>query len=347
MIQVDYEGASTGAGTLDDPLLGVFASDCTSLNSDDDGGEGTNSRVRLLIPSDGVIVLAVTQFGDDNFDGTGEDSGSYQISVRPILQISPLSSCENLPAAGGVCAFEVDLFNPSNEPFEGVGWSIVSAFGTGPTSNFTQFQIDDSGFQAPALQSFNLGPGESAILQFQFDVPGVVRGGAGFFVELWLGRASDTFYDAFGPFFISFFSKGANEPGESEQQLLRVLNVQRCPELPPEGGTCRFSVEVAAPASASFEGAIWSVVQGFVRSSPFSSGLITNFQAMVPGAQTPTMEPLSLASGERRMVEFEFEVPSTVTSGSGFAVSLFLGQGAHPAYNVLLGGQFLFFVFKG
>ena len=51
-IVVDLEGSSTGAGTLGDPFLGLFDSDCNILAINDDSN-GLNSRLIITIPEDG------------------------------------------------------------------------------------------------------------------------------------------------------------------------------------------------------------------------------------------------------------------------------------------------------
>ena len=78
-VTVDLEGQSTAQGTLGDPFLGAFDSGCGQLGLDDDGGVGTNSRLALTIPSDGVLVLGVTRCCDGAFNFGGE--GTYRLTV--------------------------------------------------------------------------------------------------------------------------------------------------------------------------------------------------------------------------------------------------------------------------
>ncbi len=84
-VRVDLEGQATGKGTLGDPFLGSFDSNCNLIALDDDGGDGLNSRLAITIPGDGVFILAVTRCCDGSFDQGG--SGSYQLN---IVEIPPL-----------------------------------------------------------------------------------------------------------------------------------------------------------------------------------------------------------------------------------------------------------------
>jgi hypothetical protein len=73
---IDLEGESLG-----DPLLGVFNSDCILLASDDDSGEGFNSRITIAAPPDGVLIVAATSYSDFGFTGLGSYSGSYRLRI--------------------------------------------------------------------------------------------------------------------------------------------------------------------------------------------------------------------------------------------------------------------------
>ena len=82
-VRVDLEGQFTGKGTLSDPVLGFFDAGCNLIVSDDDNGEGNNSRLAITIPSDGVYIMAVTSFPDFGFDQGG--TGTYQLNIQAIL----------------------------------------------------------------------------------------------------------------------------------------------------------------------------------------------------------------------------------------------------------------------
>src|SRR5690349_8598471 len=83
-IQVDLEGQATAKGTLPDPLLGVFSSDCSFIIVDDNSGTPPNARALVAIPPDGVFVVAVSSCCDYGFTGAGLSSGSYALTISTV-----------------------------------------------------------------------------------------------------------------------------------------------------------------------------------------------------------------------------------------------------------------------
>ena len=74
--RIDLEGSETGEGTLYDPYLrGIYGASGARYagTTDDDGGEGRNSRVYFTAPYAGTYYVAA------GADGTGE--GTYKLSV--------------------------------------------------------------------------------------------------------------------------------------------------------------------------------------------------------------------------------------------------------------------------
>ena len=79
--QIDMEGSPTGRGTLADPVLTLYDDSPNSssfIGSDDDGGEGYNSRLTFESSATGTYLLTVEDAGDD--------TGTYTLSVREIPQ---------------------------------------------------------------------------------------------------------------------------------------------------------------------------------------------------------------------------------------------------------------------
>ena len=75
--QLDLEGWRTDRGTLEDPyLLGIYAADGTLIDgtTDDDGGEGLNSRVSFEAPESGTYYIAAGAYD--------EHTGDYLLSVE-------------------------------------------------------------------------------------------------------------------------------------------------------------------------------------------------------------------------------------------------------------------------
>ena len=81
--RVDLEGAPTGQGTLTDPYLrGIYFNRALLPGTtDDDGGEGLNSRVDLLAPETGTYYISA---GAYSFR-----TGSYRLSVREVTDEHP------------------------------------------------------------------------------------------------------------------------------------------------------------------------------------------------------------------------------------------------------------------
>ena len=73
---VDLKGAQNSQGTLADPLIrGIYDSSGNSLGlSDDDGGEGTNSRLEFAPDASGTYFIAAGHYGET-------EAGTYTMSV--------------------------------------------------------------------------------------------------------------------------------------------------------------------------------------------------------------------------------------------------------------------------
>ncbi len=63
---------SEGPLNLNDPIVGLFASDGTKLAADDDGGPGYDSLLSFLISNPGTYYAAVGGYDDFNFDGIAD-----------------------------------------------------------------------------------------------------------------------------------------------------------------------------------------------------------------------------------------------------------------------------------
>lgn len=88
LLRVDLQGASSGYGTLPDPLLGLFDEECNLVDFNDDSGS-VNSRILFTVPPSGTYVIAATAYPDFSFIGTGE--GSYLLTVDQARVIDSIS----------------------------------------------------------------------------------------------------------------------------------------------------------------------------------------------------------------------------------------------------------------
>jgi hypothetical protein len=80
-------GATFVAETLADELssidtvLGWFDSGGTLIQFDDDGADGTLSRIAGVVPAGGALTFAVSGFGDDEFSGVHFQNDAYQLEL--------------------------------------------------------------------------------------------------------------------------------------------------------------------------------------------------------------------------------------------------------------------------
>ena len=76
---IDLEGAQNGKGTLADPLImGIYDEFGNSLEqSNDDGGEGANSRLEFTPDESGSYYIAATHYADT-------EPGTYTISISTV-----------------------------------------------------------------------------------------------------------------------------------------------------------------------------------------------------------------------------------------------------------------------
>ncbi len=114
--------------------------------------------------------------------------------------------------------------------------------------------------------------------------------------------------------------------------------IEPCEDVPPEGGTCRYSVRVTTnPLDTAFDGAIWSVV------SSYGIGSLIDFTFF----QTANPKRMTLRPGASKVVQFEFEVPSTVEDFAWICTTVYVGEDRlQPSFNTV-GQSWLFCISKG
>ena len=75
----DLEGTETSSGTLADPILLLRDASGSTLEGDDDGGDGANSRLEYTATADGIHYLTATTAT------SATSGGTYTLSVREVL----------------------------------------------------------------------------------------------------------------------------------------------------------------------------------------------------------------------------------------------------------------------
>jgi hypothetical protein len=240
-VTVDHEGQDTGSGTLSDPLLGFFDSNCNLVAFNDDT-VGLNSQLVITVPQDGVFIFAATSYPDFGFTGGG--NGSYQLTVTPIQTISSISGRvadfqTGSPLRGDAAPFAfVQLIRCG-----GFGCFYVTGQPTGSDGRF-HFTGDSNGAPLPV--------GDYMLVL----------------------SASQYLTSQVGPFTV-----GEGEDRDIGEIRLtsypvRFSDVQYC-TLPSKGGTCEFSVKITNGLPSRLSGRVWSLIDGYNIGSPANS---TTFQ---------------------------------------------------------------------
>lgn len=82
LVRVDLAGYAVYPFTLTSPLLAALDSSCTALAEND--GYGPNARLEVIVPADGVLVVAATSYPDYGYTGQGGSAGSYRLSLTRL-----------------------------------------------------------------------------------------------------------------------------------------------------------------------------------------------------------------------------------------------------------------------
>jgi hypothetical protein len=305
-LRVDLEGQATGKGTLGDPLLGLFDSTCNLIALTDDS-ETANSRLVFTIPANGIFVLAATSFPDFGFAGNGDSSGTYQLTTTLTAVI------------GSIRGRIVDAV--TGEPLAGDAFP------------FTSVELHRCG--EFGCFGVNAQPADSEG-RFRFNVDLAAQP---LEVGTYLVRA-----------FASQYEQGQTDPfnvGEGEDRDVgdiplrpfpaQFSEIRPCGDLPPEGGTCSYSVRITNRSTTALKGAIWSIVEGF------EIGSLTGFTRF----QTANPKKMTLRPRASRVVRFKFKVPSTVSDGASICAQVFFGQNRLKPFFNTVGQRDLFCISKG
>ncbi len=248
---VDLAGAPTGQGTLSDPFLGFFDSNCSLLALNDDS-TSLNSHLEITIPADGVYILGATVCCDGEFVGGGE--GSYQLTVTPVALIGSIrgrvTGMAGTPLRGDVEPFafvrllqcgDFNCFDVNGQATDGDGRFLFDSDANGEPLRAGSYQIVVSAHQYRVGQTEQFAVGEAE----QYDI--------GDF--------------ALAPFPVVF------------------SNARPC-VVPARGGTCEYSVKITNGLSTRLSGKAWSMASGSGIGSPVN---FTAFQTNTPA--TVTLDP--------------------------------------------------------
>jgi hypothetical protein len=96
--------------------------------------------------------------------------GDLRVKSLPV-RINMVTSCANIPDAGGTCQFSMKVTNGSTTRLDGKAWGVVQGYWIGSAAQQTTFSV-------PNPRVLSLTPGESITVPFSFTVPGTVANGA-------------------------------------------------------------------------------------------------------------------------------------------------------------------------
>lgn len=241
-VTIDLEGQATGMGTLPDPYLGFFDSNCNLVTTNDDSNGTLNSQLVITVPADGVFVLGATLCCDSGFFGGG--NGTYQLTVTPVQTINSIS---------GLVA---DL--QTGRPLRG---------DAEPFAFVQLIRCTDTACFYMAGQPV----GSDGRFRFTRDFNGAPLPVGNYRLELF---ATQYFFSQAGPFTVG----EGEEFDVGEIRLtsfpVRFSSVNAC-TVPSNGGTCEFSVKITNGLPSRLSGRVWSVIDGFNLGSPANA---TTFQ---------------------------------------------------------------------
>jgi 5-hydroxyisourate hydrolase-like protein (transthyretin family) len=244
-ITIELAGQETGQGTLVDPLLGAFDSNCTLLALNDDFNS-LNSRLTIQVPDDGTLILAATAYPDGEFLGGG--NGTYQLTVSHVKAIGPIhgrltDAVTGEPLPGDMPPFAYAILQRCDE----FGCIDISGQSVGSDGSFS-FENDPGGLPLEE-GTYNVVAGAE---QYEFAQTGSFDAHAG--EEVNLGDIG------LQPFPVQF----------SDPQGCIIAS---------DGGICEFSVTMTNTRSTPVSGKVWNTVAGFELGSFVN---FTTFQSNTP-----------------------------------------------------------------
>jgi hypothetical protein len=306
-VTVTLKGVASHSGVLGEPLVGLFDFFCNPVMSAFDTFSHV-PRLTVVVPPDGILFLGATAFPDFQFVGVGEGHGGYELKVARFAAIGSISgrlvdAVSGLPLDGTNDFFlSVQLYRCNGSDCS----NFVASSSTGPDGRF-RFTTDGSGLPLEAgTYKIEASANEYHPAETEPFPVGV-------------GQNVDIGDLALEPF------------------PIRVSEIRPCGALPPEGGTCRYSVRVTNRLATAVDGAVWSIVNG---SSIGSLAGSTTFQTGSPRG-------LTLEPGAFKIVHFSFNVPSTVADGASICAQAVVGDDRTQPFFSTVGMKNLFCIQKG
>lgn len=251
VVDVRMIGLNRGFGPVAEPLIGLFDSNCFQIDS-----AVFDARVFAVVPEDGVVIIAATQYPDFSFDTGG--TGGYRITLTdfPVVKAVRgrlLNAVTKAPINGGSTSGSVELYRCENDN----------------CSFARNVPIDGKG---------------------QFFFQGAQQFGGWILPGTYKVIAHAEQYDQAET---ATFTVSANEDKDLgdislEPFPIRLTMIRPCAIIPLAGGPCSFTVEVTNRQDETIAGRLWTIVTG---QSIGTRAFSTTFQA--GGAQLITLDPLT------------------------------------------------------
>lgn len=148
----DLQGATSGQGTLTDPLISLYTATGTFITSDDDSGIGLESQLEYVISDGGTYYLSASAFGSATGTYTltvtgGDDLGGDipdNASTSAAIAIGTSQSSE-IDFGADADWFRVDLVGGSTYVFDLVGNTLSDPYLTLYDEDGQLVTVDDDG----------------------------------------------------------------------------------------------------------------------------------------------------------------------------------------------------------
>jgi hypothetical protein len=298
--------ATSNTGTIIDPYLGLFDSECNLLAANDDY-LGLNSRIDFAVPAGGMFILAATGCCDAAFEGMHGQDGSYTLRVTEQPVPVPAITGRLVDAVSG------DPLPGNLPPY--------------PWVELILCRIDGC-IQTVSSQA----PNEDGVFRFETDSYGNPLSPLTYVVRAWAGEYSPAETEPFPTFSAEISDLGdlALEPPP-----FVFSQIKACSDLVKSGGRCTYSVDVRNNTRSAVHGLGWSMVNTWGGTSLLGYSL---FQADSP-------RNLRIAARSAGTLRFRFDVPSGVADGTVMCADAWFSDKATEYFGTLR-SQPLFCVMK-
>lgn len=277
-LRVQLSGSPSGSGTLEDPYLGLFDSQCVLVAASDDY-QSLESRLDFVVPPDGTFILAATGCCDGSFEGYHGYQGTYLIAIsEPTVPIDAITGrvvdvMTGEPLPGNVPPYSMAELR-SCDNFGNCYYYLNSQY----SDEFGAFDFETDWLGNP------LDPGDYVVAVY----------------------AGDYQPAEIGPFHVASTERYDLGDVPLQPPPFVFTNIVPCADIPAGGGTCKYSVDLRNNTTQAVIGLGWSLVNTWGGTSQLGT---SSFQAdRVNRVRVPALSS--------RTLKFSFDVPEGVADGT-------------------------------